>query len=209
MVDTEFLSTVFVIGGVILFLLTQNLWFNTESILTKIGSAASIIGVFVGTFIAVWLINRDHIKRIAENNHYKVSLLVNLVGISNSVVMTLTFFQADRENQEENSRVVEAQIKNYEYWAHLIEQINTNIMVPAEIRTSVAHLLHQGIKPISFVNIGGYDSSFLHVTFLGPLNSIIESDYIAKDNDSEVQHFLKMVQKNREMLENIAKKDQT
>lgn len=201
----------FSITGAIAFVLTVDLWIGEDSNLTKMGTASSLTGVFLGTYIAIWLINRDRNKRLEENHVYKVSLLVNLQGIAYAVHQAIYQYSSkkeildDKESYEKLTKALESQADTFKYWAHLIEQINTNTFVPAKIRTTVALLLHQGIKPIYNPEFALDGDSFLHVTFLGPISSIIESPYVKDDKDETVKHYLEGVRKSLDHINKIIK----
>ncbi|MCH7969293.1 MAG: hypothetical protein IH841_08645, partial [Thaumarchaeota archaeon] len=70
-IGSTFLVFVFSLGAAITLLLTLNLWVMEEDMLSKLGTASSITGLFVGTFIAIWLISRDRNRKLDENNNYK------------------------------------------------------------------------------------------------------------------------------------------
>jgi len=89
LVGTPFLIIIFTLVGLVVYGLTSNLWSENSPMLSKIGIGTSIIGVFLGTFIAIWLINRDKVKNIEEQHVYKVAVLHDLSTMIISVQQAL------------------------------------------------------------------------------------------------------------------------
>lgn len=204
-IGSSFLVMMFSVGAFVTLLFTWNLWLESDSMLTKLGSASSITGVFVGTFIAIWLINRDRNKRLEENHDYKVWLLANLQGVILAVHASIFNYAAGKKN-DDLVRIINSCKDDFDYWKGQIEKINFNPMVPIKIRSTVTMFFHQGVKPLlspSLVFVGD-DASFLKTTFLDLLDKIIHTPYIKNDKDAEIKHFLKMVDDCIKLLENAA-----
>ena len=60
----------------------------------------SIGGVFLGTYIAVWLINQNRTRKIEENYFYKVSVLASVQGILNAVFLFNLRLKDEMEKRE-------------------------------------------------------------------------------------------------------------
>lgn len=142
-------------------------------------------------------------KTEEENRVYKISLLHDLDGIVMSIYQTLN--QAKTKDDEEKiiktdlKKIIEYHSEEYKYWADRITSINANTYVPAQIRSTVSMLLHQGIKPIYSPEMA-LEYDFLEKTFLNLLDKILVSDYITKDSDSNVQKFVENVKTARGLL---------
>lgn len=204
-IGSTFLVLVFIFSAMIVLLLTLNLWIVEEGMLSKLGIASSITGLFVGTFIAIWLINRDRNRKLEENNNYKEGLLVNLQGVILAVQQSI-FNYAAGSAPEDLSRIIKSCEEDFKYWQGLIEKINFNPFVPIKIRSSVAHFFHQGIKPLyspSFVFLKD-DNSYLKNTFLNLLDRIVHTPYIQNDKDPEIQRLLKMVDESIQLVNDAA-----
>lgn len=138
-------------------------------------------------------------KKLEENKFYKKSLLFYLSGIVMAVFQTLSAQRNVESGAQESNKSIPAQTKEFEYWANLLKDINSNTYAPAYIREQVIMLLHQGIKPIYSPQLAlQYD--FLEKTFLNYLNNILDSDYISKDEDPEVKSRLTNVVNARKLL---------
>jgi hypothetical protein len=83
--------------------------------------------------------------------------------------------------------------------------INGNVFAPAEIRSMVSLLLHQGVKPITSISFS-LDERFLNNTVIRYFDKIFASDYFSKDNDHEVKYYLNMVTNSKEMILNNVEK---
>ena len=140
-------------GGVFAFVLACSwplLEASDDTLLAKVGTMTSIGGVFLGTYIAIWLINQNRTKNIMENYFYKVSILTSTSEILNGVILfiedtksELRRHQIDEYRVEEYPEVVP---KFFEYSKDLAEIINSNTLVPADIRTDVVSLLQHGAQ---------------------------------------------------------------
>ena len=73
---------------------------GSDTLLTKIGTVTSIGGVFLGTYIAVWLINQNRTRKIEENYFYKVSVLASVQGILNAVFLFNLRLKDEMEKRE-------------------------------------------------------------------------------------------------------------
>lgn len=144
-------------------------------------------------------------KSQEENYIYKVSLLHDLDSMLMTVYNSLATFGNEKAGtiSENDSEESQAQFNDdYIYWSNRISTINSNTYVPAEIRSSVSMLLHQGIKPIStpesILKYGFLDKTLFHI-----LDRIIESDYMTKDKDVEIQRRLKSIREIKTMMKTV------
>lgn len=204
-IGSTFLIFIFSIAAIITLFLTLNLWFIEENMLSKLGTASSITGLFVGTFIAIWLINRDRNRKLEENNNYKEWLLVNIQGVIFAVQQSISNYAAGHTS-EKLSEIIKSCESDFKYWQGLIEKINFNPLVPIKIRSSVAFFFHQGIKPLyspSFV-FHNNENSYLKNTFLNLLDRIVHTPYIQNDKDPEIQRLLGMVDDSIQLVINAA-----
>ena len=176
-----------------------------QTLLSKLGTASSITSIFVGTFIAIWLINRDRNRKLEENNNYKEWLLVNIQGVIFAVQQSIYNYAAEH-TLEKLLDIIKSCESDFKYWQGLIEKINYNQFVPIKFRSLVAHFFHQGIKPLyspSFVFLEGYDR-YLKNTFLDLLDKIFHTPYIQNDKDPEIQRLLKMVDESIQLVKDAA-----
>lgn len=126
--------------------------------------------------------------------------MFNLEGIIHAVQNTL-FNYITKESDAALERVIKNNTDDFQYWTHLIEQINTNTFAPAIMREHVALLLHQGIKPITSPQFASDERyRYLDRVFLAPLSRIIDSNYFRNDRDTTIQHYLKNVDQSRKLL---------
>ena len=176
------------------------MWYAEEPLISKVGTGTSIIGVFLGTFIAIWLVNRDRIKNVEEQHVYKVDLLHNLSSLVISVQQGLFHAKTSGNSPSEIMEFADNKINDYKYWANLILDVNNNVHVPPKIRDSVSMFLREGIKPLTSIMTASQDSTFVDTTFLERLDRIIDSDFLSKDNDDSVKHFLKTVRDSRKIV---------
>lgn len=162
------------------------------------------------------IVDKEHldkkIKTEEENRIYKISLLHDLSGIIMAIYQTLNDEQAKTDENKvikpDMKKIIEFHAEEYRYWSERISVINTNTYVPAEIRDTVSILLHEGIKPIYSPSFAlKYD--FLEKVFLNHLDKILGSDYVLKDNDASVQHYLKSIQTSRDLLLTLKSKSDT
>jgi len=200
------LTMIFVIVFIIVLALLKPYWdTNDDTILAKVGTITSITGVFLGTYIASWLIIQSKTKKIEENYFYKISFLANVQGMlgaiqqMNSNLKVKEKFGTTDEEKIENIR--KALYEDFQYWKNQLEKNNSNTSVPADIRTRVDMLIHQGIKPITFANQDlNLQKKMVESTLLNPLNHLIDSKYFTDDKDSQVKHYLKQVVEWRDMI---------
>ena len=198
-VKTSLITVIFLIVFLIIINLMKPFWdTENDSILTEIGTMTSITGVFLGTYIALWLINQNRMKRIEENYFYKIEFLTKIQGIL-SAIYQVSFnvkIEVDREtfDSEELRKILKSSISDCAYWKQEIEKINSNTTVPADIRSQVSLLLHQAIKPISIIQMDlKWQKHMVQTTVLDPLDRIINSSYFVDDPDQNVRHYLKQV----------------
>ena len=148
-------------GGAFVFVLVFSwppLAASSDTLFTKIGTMTSIGGAFLGTYIAVWLINQNRTRRIEENYFYKVSVLASIQGILDAVLLLNLRLKDETENREKDASSLEMVrnlcTKDFEHHKDQIKVINTNTSVPADIRAAVMMLVEQGIK--SMIVPSGY-----------------------------------------------------
>ncbi|MEX2193034.1 MAG: hypothetical protein WD717_06615 [Nitrosarchaeum sp.] len=203
-VGSSFLVTIFCLSSFVVLSFTWTLWFEFDSMLSKLGTGASVVGLFVGTFIAIWLINRDRNKRLEENHNYKEWLLVNLQGVIMAVQQSV-FNYGTRRKEDDIIKIINLCKEDFDYWKGQIEKINFNPLVPIKIRSTVTMFFHQGVKPLLNPNMVFLeDGLFLKRTFLDLLDKIIHTSYIHNDKDAEIQRLLKMVDECTDLLKQAA-----
>jgi hypothetical protein len=205
-IGSSFLVTMFCLGTFATLVFTWTLWFESDTMLSKLGTAASITGLFVGTFIAIWLVNRDRNKRLEENHDYKEWLLANLQGVIMAVHASIFNYGTGRKG-DELVQLIQSGKDDFDYWKGQIEKINFNPLVPIQIRSTVTMFLHQGEKPLlgpSFVFLENDNGHFLKRTFLDLLDKIIHTPYIQNDKDMEIQRLLKMTDKSIDLVKQAA-----
>lgn len=202
------LTIIFVIVFLGIAVLLKPFWdIGGDTILAKIGTMTSITGVFLGTYIALWLINQNRTKRIEENFFYKIGFLTNVQGMLDAVYQISFNIKVDVEqgNLDEKNieRIKISCLDDFNYWKNEIEKINANTSVPADIRTRVSLLIHQGIKPITSSSEDiKIQEHMVQTTLLNILDRLIDSKYFSSDCDKDVKHYLKQVIKWRDMLVN-------
>lgn len=190
---------------IVLALLKPYLDTGEDSIITKVGTITSITGVFLGTYIALWLIIQSKTKKIEENYFYKISFLVNVQGILSSIQQMNSNLKIGEKlgtiDIEKIENIRKSLYDEFEYWKKQLEKNNSNTSVSAGIRTQVDLFIHQGIKPISFANQDlKLQKQMVENTLLDPLSRLIDSKYFTADKDSQVKHYLKQVVKWRNMI---------
>lgn len=207
MILTNFGLTIwFVSASVIVGIIFSLMWNDFDTNLTKLGTIAAVSGIFLASYMTLWIMNRDRIKSIEENAVYKVSLLHDLSGLTHTIIQPLLSEKSRRRKDVEETspkvdeqKLFEAQIEEFKYWAGRIQATNSNPYVSPVLRDAVNMLLHQGIKPIAYPDLG-LTRNFLNDTFLRYLDRIIFSQYMSHDKDPSVQHFLNQVKKTRSLL---------
>ena len=200
------LTMIFVMVFVVVLALLKPYWdAEDDTILTKVGTVTSITGVFLGTYIALWLIIQSRTKRIEENYFYKISFLTNVQGMLHSIQQMNFNIKVEKKfgtkDVENMQNIQKSLYEEFEYWKNQLEKINSNTSVPADIRTRVDMLIHQGIKPISFANQDlNLQKKMVENTLLNPLTNLINLKYFTNDKDSQVKHYLKQVVDWRDMI---------
>ena len=119
---------------------------SDDTLLAKIGTISSIAGVFLGTFIAVWLINQNRTRKIEERHFYKASLLLNTSIILNGVINFLELLKngTEKEKIEKIVNKKEAATNRFKIYGGNIKIINSNTLIPASIRGNVDIFLLDG-----------------------------------------------------------------
>ena len=125
-INEIFLITIFSIVFLVVNLLLLSLWFDEEeTYLSKTGTFTSITGVFLGTFIAIWLINQNRTKNIEENFFFKLEFLINLHGILGAVFGICFNIKADNhlgnKDVEKITEVRDISINEFNYWKEQIQ----------------------------------------------------------------------------------------
>ena len=207
LIKNRFLFTIFAIvfTDVAVCLLLPLLISNDDTLLAKTGTAASIIGVFIGTYIATWLINQNRTRRIEENYFYKISLLADIQNILHDVSCVLSEIKYEKTSGKMDAAKIAKLQKSgaeaFEYHKSQIEVINSNTFVPADIRAAVKLLVEQGIKSITVPSgYSGAQEIVVRRTLLRHLNRVIDSKYFTKDRDEDVQKMLKEVREYRKQV---------
>ena len=168
---------------------------SNDTLLTKIGTMTSIGGVFLGTFIALWLINQNRTRRIGEAYFYKMQLLANL----HSLLQEMSIFFDDikmmndkERNWNEVNRRMEIGRKDFKNHVLEIKSINSNDFIPADIRTSVNLLLQHGEKSFGAIRtVKENQRLWVKQFLLRHLDNVLQSDYFAADGSDDVQNLLK------------------
>ena len=118
-------------GGAFLFVVVFSwplLVTDNDTLLTKIGTMTSISGMFLGTYIAVWLINQNRTRRIEENYFYKTSFLADVEGMLSTMYFLLRTIKEVREDERtDDDKTVELQEQN----------VQANEKTPTEIITEL------------------------------------------------------------------------
>lgn len=208
-VNEPFLVVIFLLVFAFVITMFIELWMSeSESYLSKIGTFTSITGVFLGTFIAAWLINQNRNKSIEENFFYKIEFLRNLHGILNAIFGICFQIKGETNqgtnNVEKITEVRKQAIEEFRYWEGQINKINSNHHVPAYMRSQIALLLHQGIKPIANAVLDmELQRHQTQTTLLTPLERIFSDPYFVDDSDKEIIHELKECNKWKDMIADV------
>ena len=112
---------------------------SDDTLLAKIGTISSIAGVFLGTFIAVWLINQNRARKIEERYFYKANLLLNTSIILKGVINFLELLKNGTE-EEKREKIVnkkEAATNRFKIYGGNIKIINSNTLIPASTRMNI------------------------------------------------------------------------
>src|SRR6185437_7216061 len=105
------------------------------------GTISAVIGIFIASYLPLWIMNRDRIKSIEENAVYKISLLHDLSSLTHAIIQPL-LSQKIRNNKDvegipyrsDEQKIFQAHIEEFKYWAERIQAINSNPYVPPLIR---------------------------------------------------------------------------
>ena len=195
-------------GGAFVFVLAFSwplLAAGDDTLLAKIGTMASVGGVFLGAYVAALLVNQNRNRRIEENYFYKVSFLAN-AGAMVAMVAEYIDVGKRKDGSWRNDRTSVKKMKEYQdrfkHHVDKIEVINSNELVSANMRANVGLLLHRGISCFEL-----YDKETHRVIvqdyLLCHLNAVIDSEYFANDHDEEVQRRIKFVKNIQETLEEL------
>ena len=207
-VNEPFLVVIFLLVFVFVITMFIGLWMDEiESYLSKIGTFTSITGVFLGTFIAAWLINQNRNKSIEENFFYKIEFLRNLHGILNAIFGMCFQIKAETHlgtnDVEKITEVRKQAIEEFRYWEGQINKINSNPHIPAYMRSQIALFLHQGIKPIANAVLDmELQRRHTQTTLLTPLQRIFSDPYFVDESEEEIVHELKQCNEWKDMIAN-------
>ena len=177
---------------------------SDDTLLAKIGTISSIAGVFLGTFIAVWLINQNRTRKIEERHFYKASLLLNTSIILNGVINFLELLKngTEKEKREKIVNKKEAATNRFKIYGSNIKIINSNTLIPASIRGNVDIFLLDG--ELSFVEHTASEDTFnasVRDMLLCPLNRILAEDFFIDDTSKGVKEVLQIVKSNRDKID--------
>ncbi|MEX2193313.1 MAG: hypothetical protein WD717_08075 [Nitrosarchaeum sp.] len=93
---------------------------DEDTLLAKVGTTTSITGVFLGTYIALWLIIQSKTKKIEENYFYKLNFLINVQGMLSSVQQMNFNLKIDEKfdttDIEKIENIQKSSYEEFEYW---------------------------------------------------------------------------------------------
>ena len=169
---------------------------NDDTLLAKIGTMTSVGGVFLGTYIAVWLINQNRRKAIKDNYFYKLELLT---------VVNVILRDVDEFNKELEMMAAKQNIKNTEkitihnqrkytleilvsQYEKLLTSINSNIPAPRDVKSKVNLLV---FKIYSVIAADLKSSKQLPISF-GPQlwvdqDELFNLPYFTTDHNEQIQ----------------------
>ena len=209
---SEFIILCFIFTGGILSSITYANWASLSSIIEQIAILSTIGSAYFSSFAITYGKNNQRNKEISENYFYKINLLVNVESVLTTILQAQSqqiriIRLPNSVNQDQLNNTIKAILDDYKYWSDQIKTFNENVFAPAEIRSMVSLLLHQGVKPITTIS-WSLDERFINDTVMRYFDRIINSDYFQKDKDSDVLHYLNMVTNSKEMiLKNIEKNE--
>ncbi|MHB8545156.1 MAG: hypothetical protein ACYDAJ_00105 [Nitrosotalea sp.] len=197
-VSNKIITVIFLVTGFLMVLFIVKIWNSTDSDLSKLGVISSTLGVWIATYIAIWLINQNRVKNIEENHVYKIQLLTNLESTLHTIWSTLFYAKTnfDDDSGDKLLTVIKQSTEDFQYWTSRINLINQNTHVPPQIRDHVNMLIHQGIKAIGQPYMSIQDPDYLDRVLFLYLDNIIDSEYIIQ-SDETINHYRKMVKKLR------------
>ena len=171
---------------------------SDDTLLTKIGTMASIGSIFLGTYITVWLINQNRSKIIEENYFYKVELLtvINVIlcdvaefNKNFEIIVKKNIKNTKPDIHYQQKRELDLLVSQYE---KLITSINFHIPAPTNVRSEVKLLL---FKIFSSIMAVVKDSKPLSINFGTQLwvdqHNLFNLPYFTADRDEHVQKKLK------------------
>ena len=175
---------------------------DEDTTLAEIGTMTSITGVFLGTFIAVWLVNRDHTRMIKEVFFHKTHVLECI----ESMLFDMNQFYGKSYEDNEIDNTKKTKILEYDRNVIVIDHrqqikiINSNVFIPIDIRFNVKSFLCQGITFIRFFSKpSGEEKQHLETAF-GFLDSVTDSKYFKDEKDKEIQTGLERVKNLKSQL---------
>jgi phosphoribulokinase len=184
------------------------IWNSTDSDLSKLGVISSTLGVWIATYIAIWLINQNRVKSIEENHVYKIQLLTNLESTIHTIWAILFYAKTHSEEGDRDKLMdtIKQSAEDFQYWTSRINLINQNTHVPPKIRDLVNMLIHQGIKAIYEPFMAIKYSDYLDKVLFLYLDNIIDSEYMVQ-SDETVDHYRKMIKDSRIRLADLILKN--
>ena len=193
LVQNRFLVMMFACAFVIIYL---TILFHLLPLLTEsnstIGTTISLVGVFIGTYIAIWLINQKRIKTIEENHFYKIEILISIKSTLRSVdeFNNKVKNMIDTEKTETYDAAKRLYGVLFSRYERLIISVNSNTFVPVDIRTGIETLLL--IYGVITASLNTPQISFIGLkSNLELRRDIFNSKYFTADNDELVQKHLK------------------
>jgi len=208
-ISNKAITLSFIGTGLVMVVYICTIWNNNhDSDLSKLGVIASVLGLWIATYIAIWLINQNRKKNIEENYVYKIQLLTNLESALHSIWNVLFYAKSNSvdETNDKLRTVIKQSEEDFQYWTSRINLANQNTYVPPKIRDLVSMLIHQGVKAIYDPNMAIEYPDFLDRVVFLYLDKIIDSKYMAQ-SDETVDHFLNMVKESRNSLANLIMKE--
>ena len=195
---------IFLVTAVLMVVYITKIWNSTDSDLSKLGVISSTLGVWIATYIAIWLINQNRVKNIEENHVYKIQLLTNLESTLHTIWSIIFYAKTHSEDDDREKLIttIKQSAEDFQYWTSRINLINQNTHVPPKIRDMVNMLIHQGIKAIYEPFMSMKDPDYLDRVLFLYLDNIIDSEYMVQ-SDETVNHYGKMVKDSRTRLANL------
>ena len=201
LVHDRFLIAMFVIAFIIMYWTVMHfLVLLLAEGNSTISTTISLVGAFVGTYIAVWLHNQNHHKTIEDNYFYKLELLTVIDAIVENVIEFNTKFETiiARKDIENTIKIARCNHEKYIYrilfsqFDKLLASINSNMPAPVNVKSDVKLLIFkihgaiitglddQSQQPISFGRQFWVDQQRL-----------FNSSYFTADRDVQIQKKLK------------------
>ena len=165
-----------------------------------IGTTISLAGVFIGTYIAVWLHNQNHHKTAESNYFYKIEFLSVINAIVRDVLEFNTKIETIMAGKDiENAIKIErCKQEKYAYrilfsqYDTLLVSINADIPAPTNVKSDIILLI---FKMRSAITVGLDDKNQKPIDFKGQIwkeqHDLFSLPYFTADRDKSVQQKLK------------------